>query len=223
MTGPTHRQFSVCGAFIAAILIYRMGLSEVNYYLALPILILTSRYGAQFPDFDHEWRSVGNKTVPTWIINKLIHLTGGRHRCWQTHSIDIVVVAALMTYFVPDIMLSTGKISTVNKEVISIISMGFMSGWISHMIADMLTSAGVRLVCFMKFKIAFVPKQIFSFRFNTGHDWEAFNYKIVRFANILLGVVCLVYPAIHSGLVIRLINATLESELATSIIGGLAR
>ena len=206
MTGPTHKQFSICGAFIAAMLIYRMGLSEVNYYLALLILILTSRYGAQFPDFDQPWSTLGNKTVPTWIINKLIHLTGGKHRCWQTHSIDIVFVASIMTYYEPNILYTMGKISNVNREVASIILMGFLSGWVSHIIADMLNGAGVRLVCFMKFKVAFVPKKIFNFRFNTGNEWEAFCFKATKIVNMFLGVICLVYPAINSGLVGNIIN-----------------
>lgn len=201
MTGPTHKQFAVCGAFIAAMLIYKLGLSEVNYYLALPILILTSKYGALFPDVDHHWKNVHDKNVPNWIINKIIHSTGGKHRSWQTHSIDIVLVASLLTYFIPSTLYLTGRITSVNKEVMSIIMMGFMSGWISHTIADMLTSAGVRVLCFRKFKARLVPKAIGSLRFNTGHEWEDFNYKVVKWLNMGLGTICVVYPYINYTLV----------------------
>ncbi|MBO5387970.1 MAG: hypothetical protein J6A59_07520, partial [Lachnospiraceae bacterium] len=84
MTGPTHRQYSVCFGAIALMLIYRLGITEINYYLAMPIILTTSRFGAQFPDFDHEWQNVGDKTVVKRLINILIHLTGGKHRSWQT-------------------------------------------------------------------------------------------------------------------------------------------
>lgn len=199
MTGPTHKQFSVCGAFIASMVLYKLGLTQINYYLALPLLILLSRYGALFPDIDHNWQNVKEKTVPNWIINKLIHITGGKHRSWQTHSIDIVVLVSTISYFLPNFMFSSDKISLVNKEVLSIILFGFCSGWISHIISDMLTSAGVRLTCFSKFKVALVPKHIGKLKFNTGNEWEGFMFKVIRVINIILGIACLIYPFLVPG------------------------
>lgn len=204
MTGQTHNQYAVSGAFIASIIIYKTGLTEINYYLALPILILVSKYGGKFPDVDHHWGNVKDKTVPNWIINKIIHLTGGKHRSWQTHSIDIVFVASLLAYFLPNILFINGKISLVNKEVVSIIALGFMSGWISHIFSDMLTSAGVRIACWSKLKVALVPKNIGKLRFNTGHEWEQFNYSLIRKINIVLGIICLVYPYMDK--IISLLN-----------------
>lgn len=200
MTGATHKQYSVLGAFIASMAIYKLGLSEVNYYLALPILLLTSKYGALFPDVDHHWKNVKEKNVPNWLINKFIHATGGKHRSWQTHSIDIVVVASILAYYLPNILYVSGRVTNVNREVMSIIMLGFMSGWVSHIFSDMLTSAGVRLVCSKKFKVALVPKNIGSFRFNTGHEWEEFNFKVIKFINMGLGFICLIYPMIKSGI-----------------------
>lgn len=194
MTGQTHKQYAICGAFIVAMLMYKNGLSEINYYLSLPILILTAKYGGLFPDIDHHWSSVKEKTVPNWIINKLIHLTNGKHRSWQTHSIDIVVFASFISYNLPHILFSLGYITNVNKEVMILLMLGFMSGWISHIISDMMTSAGVRLVAWSKFKVVLVPKKIGSLRFNTGNEWESFNYKIIRAINIVLGIIVVVYP-----------------------------
>lgn len=209
MTGPTHKQYSVTGAFLVSMLIYDLSLSEVHYYIALPILLMTAKCGALFPDVDHHWKSVSDKTVPNWIINKIIHMTGGKHRSWQTHSIDIVVIASLLSYYMPLILYNKGLISSVNREVMSIMCLGFMSGWVSHLFSDMLTSAGVRIVACNKFKVALVPKSIGSLRFNTGHEWEAFNFKVIKGLNMVLGTICMIYPFIHgnlSNILTRVVN-----------------
>lgn len=208
MTYPTHKQYSICGAFLAAILAYKIGLSEINYYLALPIIIATAKYGALFPDVDHQWKNVHDKTVPNWIINKIIHATGGSHRSWQTHSIDIVVVACVLAYFIPNILYRSNRITEVNREVMIIILYGFMSGWVSHIIADMLTHAGVRLTCLSTRKVALVPRKLGKLEFKTGEEWEMFNFKEVRFINIFLGLFCLAYPFIDSGMLAQFVQNT---------------
>lgn len=200
MTGKTHKVYAIFMSFIVAMIIYEKGLTEIDYYLALPILIMTAKYGALFPDIDHDWRNVHDKTVPNFIINKIIHLTGGKHRSWQTHSIDILIVAILISFNLPDILYHYGKISLVNKEVMSILMMGFTSGWTSHIFSDMLTSAGVRGTCFSSTKLKFVPKKIGSFRFNTGNEWEEFNYKTIKKLNMVMGTICILYPFIHKQL-----------------------
>lgn len=199
MTGPTHRQYSVCFGLITLMLMYKFNISEINYYLALPIMLLISRWGAQFPDFDHEWKNVGDKTTIKRIINLLIHITGGKHRSWQTHSIDICLYSSIAAYILPDILFNLNKLSSINKEVLSLILLSFCSGWISHIFSDMLNGVGVRLVCFLNFKIALVPKKIGKLRFNTGNEWEAFNYKIMKVINIILGIISLIYPLILLG------------------------
>lgn len=199
MTGPTHRQYSVCFGLITLMLMYKFNVSEINYYLALPIMLLISRWGAQFPDFDHEWKNVGDKTTVKRIINMLIHITGGKHRSWQTHSIDICIYSSIAAYILPDILFNLNKLSSINKEVLSLILLSFCSGWISHIFSDMLNGAGVRLVCFLNFKIALVPKKIGKLRFNTGNEWEAFNYKIMKVINIILGIISLIYPLVLLG------------------------
>lgn len=154
------------------------------------------KYGALFPDVDHSWNNVKDKTVVNWFINKLIHLTGGKHRSWQTHSIDIVAIYTVVAAFLPGILFKYEKISIVNKEVLSLILISFASGWISHIFSDMLTSAGVRVICFIPFKLAFVPKHIGKLRFNTGNEWEAFCYKSTRVINVFIGLLAIIYPFI---------------------------
>jgi membrane-bound metal-dependent hydrolase YbcI (DUF457 family) len=202
MTGPTHRKYSVSFAFIAAMILYKTQYVSISYYLTVIILLLTSRHGALFPDLDHTWSKVGNKTVPNKIINTVIHATGGKHRSWQTHSIDICLVFSIISITVPKVMYWQGILSYTNEQVLMLLMIGFSTGWISHLFSDMWTSAGVRLFCFSKkTTIAFVPKKIKIFRkelrFNTGNQWESFCYKIVNNLNLWLGFICVLYPFIN--------------------------
>lgn len=206
MTGPTHRQYSIGFAYIALVIIYSFGLTEINYYLALPIMLVVSRAGAAFPDIDHNWQSVADKTTLNRIVNFIIHITGGRHRSWQTHSIDICVYYTVASVLVPKLLLDNECIDKINYQVLLILLLGFAAGWISHLFSDMLTSEGVRLICFLKFKIKLVPKKIGKLRFNTGNEWEAFNYKVVKVLNIFLAIGCLVYPFIINGTLEKLLN-----------------
>lgn len=196
MTGPTHKKFAVTAAFTASALLYKNGLTEINYYLTIPVLLATAKYGALFPDVDHAWQNVKEKTVPNWIINKLIHLTGGKHRSWQTHSIDIVAVFTLLVWLVPNLLYQNDMIQNVNYEVMRLILFGFDFGWISHILQDMLTSAGVRIFCCSKTKLALVPNHIGKLKFNTGNEWEAFVYKVMTVINFIYGIIILVYPII---------------------------
>jgi len=194
MTGPTHRQYSICFGYLTLMLFYNLGVTNINYYLALPIILMTARSGALFPDLDHTWQNVSDKTILNKVINTLIHVTGGKHRSWQTHSIDIVVIYTIISWILPNKLYEYNKISEVNKEVLLLLLLGFASGWISHIFSDMLTSAGVRLLCFRKFKVKLVPRKLGNLVFNTGHEWEAFNYRVIKMINLVLGIVCLVYP-----------------------------
>lgn len=196
MTGPTHRKFSVCFAYLASMLLYKYNISMINYYLVIMIMLMASKVGALFPDLDHAWCNIHDKTVVNKIINTLIHITGGKHRSWQTHSIDIWFYFTTFAYIFPQILYNKKMVTLVNKEVAIIIMLGFASGWASHLVSDMLTSSGVRLICFIKFKVAVVPKKIGKFRFNTGNEWEAFIFKLIQYINIGLGLICVIYPVL---------------------------
>lgn len=175
---------------------YKNNITVVNYYLSLLILLLISKQGALFPDVDHIWKNVKEKTTVNWIINKLIHITGGKHRSWQTHSIDIWAIFGFITCFLPNYLYNKGVIDIVNKEVLSLVLIGFISGWGSHLFSDMLTPEGVRLVCWNNFKLKFVPRAVGRLKFNTGGSWEEFNYKTMRIINIIIGVISILLPFI---------------------------
>lgn len=213
MTAPTHRLFGISFAMIASMLVYHFSVSNIWYYLVLVIMLATAKYGALFPDLDHHWNNVKEKTVPNLIINKLIHLTGGVHRSWQTHSMDIAAVFMAICCVIPDRLLENGVISEVNKEVLSIVLLGFCCGWISHLFSDMLSSAGVRLFCWCKKTVALVPKKLFGFRFNTGHEWEGFIYGVTKRLNIVIGVACVIYPIIENQELIEKVKSTISNIL----------
>ena len=197
MTGKTHRRFSICFAYIMIILLYEFNLSEVNYYLSIPIVILIAQWGAKMPDFDHEWQNVGYKTTFSRIINILIHITGGKHRSWQTHSLDIWTWFTLLSYILPIRLYNLGKLSKVNEEIALLVLLSVSTGWLSHLFADMLNGTGIRLVFFSKKTIAFVPKKIFKLRFNTGNEWEQFVYHFIQAINYVLGIIMVCYPFIR--------------------------
>ena len=157
-------------------------------------MLYAAKSGALFPDVDHHWESVKEKTTINRIINTVIHLTGGKHRSWQAHSWDIAIVYMALAIFLPNKLQQIGLLDKVNSTILSLLMIGFGVGWVSHLFSDMLTSAGVRVWCFRDKKIAFVPKQIFNFRFNTGHEWEGFVYNLTKKFNILVGIGCVIFP-----------------------------
>ena len=206
MTGPTHREYSVTFVFIALMLMYNFGImtlkfnvNQPNYYLAMVIMLPIAKAGAKFPDIDHEWEFVKDKTVINKILNMAIHLTGGKHRSWQTHSIDIVVILTTISIMIPNALIDNRIVSTVNGKLMYIICTAFMSGWISHIFSDMLNGVGVRLLCWRDFKVAFVPHKFLWFRFNTGEGWERFNYFVIKRLNIVIGIFAVAYPYIQQG------------------------
>ena len=207
MGGPTHKQYSILFACITLIIAFNINLSSINYFLAIPIVMSISKSGALFPDIDHAWRNVGNKTVLNRILNIIIRHTGGKHRSRHTHSIDICIWFIVITYWVPNYLYRMGYLSQVNKEVAVLLAMSFASGWVSHLFSDMLTVDGVYPFVFAKKRIAFVPKQIGKIKFSTGSDWEKFNYNFIKVTNKIVGVVCLAYP-----IVINMIIPILQSE-----------
>lgn len=201
MTAPTHKQYSVTFVLLTAILMYSNGIFtknfnsiQPNYYLALLMMLPIAKIGAKFPDVDHEWEFVKDKTVVNRVINLLIHMTGGKHRSWQTHSIDIVVWCTLALCYIPDILIERHIVSVVNGKLIYLIALAFMSGWISHIFSDMLNGVGVRVFFFLDFKVAFVPRKFLWIHFNTGEAWEEFNFFIIRIINIALGIIAIAYP-----------------------------
>lgn len=204
MTYMTHKVFAIGWVLIGNMILYKTGITNINYYLTLMITLPAGKFGALFPDVDHHWDNVKEKTLVNMVINKLIHLTGGKHRSWQTHSWDICLIVTVLGFIVPNI--ETLHMTEVNREVLSILWIGFSMGWTSHLFSDMLTSGGVRLFCWNKFKVKLVPKRLGKLTFSTGKSWEQFVYKTTRILNILLGFIAMVYPMVIAPLSVGFIT-----------------
>lgn len=194
MLAITHRQYSSCAAMVVSMILYKLGYRQINYYLMLIIMVMVSRYGALFPDLDHDWEKVKEKTLPNWIINKIIHLTGGRHRSWQTHSLDIALLATALSILVPYTLYERNIINLADKEIITMMGLAFCVGWLSHLVSDALTPGGIKLIFFLNTKISLVPRKFLWISFSTGSEWEDFNFKVTRIASMLLGVISVIYP-----------------------------
>jgi hypothetical protein len=204
MTGPTHRQYSVTFVCIAAMILYSkrifttsFAVNQPNYYLAVLMMLPIAKIGARFPDVDHDWEYVKDKTVVNKVINMLIHATGGKHRSWQTHSIDITAWLTIAAFTLPDTLIYNMVMSSVNGKLVYLIAVAFMSGWVSHIFSDMLNGVGVRIFFWNGRRAAFVPKKFLGIHFNTGEQWEAFNFSVIRKINILLGLLTISYPYVE--------------------------
>lgn len=196
MTFRTHREFAISFIYLSTFYIYNHNLIDINYYLLLVIMLCVGAKGALFPDVDHSWQNVKEKTLFNWIVNKLIHLTGGKHRSWQTHSLDLMLLLFGITVFGNSYLFDSGKISELNYVIAKMVIFAFCSGWLSHLISDMLTTGGVYLLFFGKKKIRLVPKKLFGIRFNTGGDWENWFYRVNNRINIMMSIIALCYPLI---------------------------
>lgn len=163
MTGNTHREFSVAFVLIGSMLLYKTPVREVNYYLLLMVMIMSGKVGGRFADIDHIWQNVREKSTWVWVVNKLIHLTGGKHRSRHTHSWDIfmiswVVLRTLVTYGV-----KINYFSDADRIIACAIIDGFMLGWFSHLFSDSLTHDGTYPSCFSKRRsVKLVPKAVNS-------------------------------------------------------------
>lgn len=196
MGGQTHKQYSILFACITLIIMFNIGVSSINYFLTIPIVMAISKSGALFPDIDHAWVNVANKTVINKILNTVIRKTGGKHRSRHTHSADICLAFTLIWYIIPTYLYNIGLLSSVNKEVAILLVLSFSSGWVSHLFSDMLTTDGIYILVICKKRLSIVPKKIGKLRFNTGGDWEKFNYKFIKATNKVAGTICVLYPII---------------------------
>lgn len=196
MTFKTHREFAITFIYFATFYIYSNSTVNINYFCLLIIMLSIGAKGALFPDVDHYWQNVKEKTVCNWILNKLIHLTGGKHRSWQTHSLDLCLISGALFMWVDYILYEKEIIDYLNYQVILIILLSFYSGWVSHLIADMLTTAGVYILILKKKNIKLVPKKLFRLEFKTGDVWEEAFYRIDHAFNVLMFFVAIAYPFI---------------------------
>lgn len=192
MTGRTHKEFAITFTYFATFYVYSKDLINLNYYALLVVMLCIGAKGAKFPDVDHAWKNVSEKTFFNFVINKFIHLTGGKHRSRQTHSWDICLMSlAVLIYYIDNHVAEKS-----NYTIYLAIVFAFYSGWISHLLSDMLTVGGCYLTFWSKNTVRLVPKRLFGIEFKTGDAWENFFYKVDHGFNVIMSIIALAYPVI---------------------------
>lgn len=191
MKKETHATFATGFAVAGAPMIHMMGYSQINYWLTIPILAIVGKEFAKLCDADHgSWNSVPDHTPFYWVFNKLILLTGGKHRSLQTHSLDLCAIFLAISVGVSMGIDKLKWLPQIDAQVISLFGIGGGLGWLSHLIADMLTPEGVWLVAVRGKKksnrIALVPRKgqvnlpfIRKMSFATGGAWEEFVRRVM--------------------------------------------
>lgn len=171
MTGETHRAGGMLISVIGFTMLKNnnMLLPDVNEFLQWLIIYPFCMWGSTASDLDHNWNSCPSKDIPSWFINKALHITEpvykkldeklsgnekkssmsykiskffcARHRSWQTHS-DLTFVSIIFFLY----MLVNGRIGIFNAKdtmFLTLILTGVCLGVASHFILDMLTPEGV--------------------------------------------------------------------------------
>ncbi|MDF7681036.1 metal-dependent hydrolase [Enterobacteriaceae bacterium ESL0689] len=142
MTAEGHILFSIaCGVFAKNAALTPV-LAQGDWWHIIPSVVLTSLV----PDIDHPHSFVGQR-LP-WIARPIARIFG--HRGF-THS--LLAVAAALTLF----YLYQPESSFLPADVLQ----GMVLGYISHIVADMLTPAGVPLLwpCHWRFRLPVLMSQ----------------------------------------------------------------
>lgn len=218
MTYKTHREFSIWFALVLNIILYERGLINTNYYLSMMVILLFSKQGALFPDVDHHWDNVKEKTMLNKVVNFIIHKTGGKHRSWQTHSFDIWACSLLAFIYLAN------RLNFEDRAVALLIISGFYGGWFSHLFSDMLSRDGVRLFFWLKkFKLRLVPNRAnlvlnLTVSFSVGFISLIYCYLSFRFnfCNLIIGLIGFVISILLVATSFKLGNMKFVTGLSNS-------
>ena len=164
---------------------------DVNEFISLAVMYPFCSWGSIASDLDHGKDSIPDKDPVSIAINKVLRLTGAKHRSWQTHSILVTggflfLLNALWVLL--GVCLGTDKwsgtpgvLNANDLAILHLMIMGFTVGVISHLVLDALSTAGIHIIPGLKFRLV-PPKPAFA----TGTSWE----KGV-FAVLIIGIVLL--------------------------------
>lgn len=173
MTGKTHREGGLFCALLGFLLLYRYNLlyEDVNYILQFLIIYPFALYGCVASDLDHHWESCPDRTIPSRIINMILHATtplyksldktlsagqkkssslykvakvfSASHRSWQTHSdLTLICMLILLKCTLSGNVLGI-VLSSTDGVILSLILTGLCLGVTAHFILDMLTPQGI--------------------------------------------------------------------------------
>ena len=163
MTGKTHKSGGYLFALLTLNFFIVNFLSSYNIFYKVLLIFLyfyAAHIGSLFPDIDQRKSDI-SKSLP--IISKLFG-TKMRHRGF-THSLLFISILGLILGFI---------IFITDYNIIAIsIAFGFLIGYISHLVLDLLTENGIEIFypCKINFKLATI---------NTGSKVEKFLNKTFK-------------------------------------------
>lgn len=174
MLGKTHRAGGCAAALISFEIMRTQGwlLPDVNEFIQLAMMYPICSWASIAPDLDHGKDSIPDKDPVSILINKLLRLSGSKHRSWQTHSLLVTGGFCVLLYafvFLFNAML--GVQNDIGWAYIRLATLGFISGIMSHLILDAFSTAGIHI--YPGLKLRFVPK---TSAFATGGKWEKFVF-----------------------------------------------
>lgn len=216
MTGKTHRAGGFLCSVVGFALLRENGLLLPNVSEGLQWLVMYPfcMWGSVVSDLDHHWQSCPMKDPPSYVVNKLLHLTApiqkslekvgdkksgvykvaktfnASHRSWQTHS-DLTLF--LMLTLIILVMRNSLGFGAVDAMLLRMIVLGVSLGVIAHFILDMITTDGVYSVVLISIgKILRIKKFPRKLRFvprwhcfATSGSWELWVNKALKILNIL--------------------------------------
>lgn len=175
MTGKTHKKGGMLCAMVGFVILRENGLlyGNINPILQLVIMYPFAIWGSICSDLDHHWSSCPDKSIPSRVINWILHLakplednlnkTGSskspqiklvctlfnaKHRSWQTHSDLTLYCALLLLKHILDGNLGNWILTKQDIILASLIVTGITMGIIAHFIYDMLTPEGIWIIGF---------------------------------------------------------------------------
>lgn len=175
MTGKTHKKGGMLCAMIGFVILRDKGLlyGNINPILQIIIMYPFAIWGSICSDLDHHWSSCPDKSIPSRVINWILHLakplednlgkTGfnksplvklvctlfnAKHRSWQTHSDLTLFGALLLLKHILDGNLGSLILSKQDIILASLIVTGITMGIIAHFIYDSITPEGIWLIGF---------------------------------------------------------------------------
>lgn len=204
MEGKTHRLGGVLCTLIGYSVLDSKGMlsSDVSPLLQLAVVYPFALYGSVFSDLDHNWQSAPAKDPFSFVVNSMLHLTtwlrrktnakgsvlsvfDAKHRSWQTHS-DMFLLLLIVAF----VSVMHSSMSGISGVIFSLISIGFITGVVSHLILDMLTPEGIWFIVPSLFKgrrvtLSLVPRTRF---FSTGGRWEMIIRLLMCVAIAILAI-----------------------------------
>ena len=175
MLYKTHKAGGAVGALalFSYMQVNSMLIEDISPIIQLCMIYGVSSWASTSADLDHIQDNIKEQTPINLLINKILHIGKCSHRSWQTHCILITGgICALLLSVLYCLKVCFPLLLTRNDiSILTTIIFGLVAGWGSHLILDMMTTAGVHIIPGIKIRL--VPK---SEKFKTGGTWE----KIVR-------------------------------------------